>query len=79
MRAFGGHRNLCLSSPSLAEHDLNFIRSEAYAHYGNVHTELCTDFLIESVTRAGHNELSSTDGIGNVEFVSSLEEAEYPR
>jgi len=41
-----------------------------------IHTELCTDFLIESVTRAGHDELLSTDGTGKAEFVSFLDEAE---
>ncbi|MFY4815460.1 hypothetical protein ACOJIV_22585 [Haloarcula sp. AONF1] len=51
-------------------------RSEAYAYYGDVHTELCTDFLIESVTRAGHEELITTEGIGKAEFVSFLDEAE---
>jgi hypothetical protein len=60
----------------LAEYDLAFTRSEAYKHYGDVHTELCTDFLIESVTRAGHEELITTDGIGKAEFVSFLDEAE---
>ncbi len=60
----------------IAEYDLNCTRSEAYAHYGDVHTELCTDFLIESVTRAGHDELIGTEGIGKAEFVSFLEEAE---
>ncbi|RXK47756.1 hypothetical protein [Halorientalis pallida] len=61
---------------SLAEYDLDVTRSEALAHYGDAHTELCTDFLTESVTRAGHDELVSTDGIGKGEFVSFLEEAE---
>ncbi|PSP37520.1 hypothetical protein BRC71_11170 [Halobacteriales archaeon QH_7_65_31] len=60
----------------LAEYDFDFTRSEAYAHYGDVHTKLCTDFLTESVTHAGHNELVSTDGIGKAEFVSFLEKAE---
>jgi len=60
----------------LAEYDLDFTRSEAYAYYGDVHTELCTDFLIESVTRAGHEELITTEGIGKAEFVSFLDEAE---
>jgi len=60
----------------LAEYDLDFTRSEAYAYYGDVHTELCTDFLIESVTRAGHDELITTEGIGKAEFVSFLDEAE---
>ncbi|MFC6873125.1 hypothetical protein [Halobellus marinus] len=60
----------------LAEYDLDFTRSEAYAHYGDVHTELCTDFLTESVTRAGHDELLSTEGTRKAEFVSFLEKAE---
>jgi prophage maintenance system killer protein len=60
----------------LAEYDLDFTRPEAYAHYGDVHTELCTDFLAESVIRAGHDELISTEGIGKAEFVSFLEAAE---
>ena len=60
----------------LAEYDLDFTRSEAYAYYGDVHTELCTDFLIESVTRAGHDELITTEVIGKAEFVSFLDEAE---
>jgi len=60
----------------LAEYDLDFTRSEAYKHYGDGHTGLCTDFLIESVTRAGHEELITTDGIGKAEFVSFLDEAE---
>lgn len=60
----------------LAEYDLDLARSEAYEYYGDVHTELCTEFLSESVTRAGHDELISTDGLGKAEFVSYLEEAE---
>lgn len=60
----------------LAEYDLDFTRSEAYAYYGDVHTALCTDFLIESVTRAGHDELITTEGIGKAEFVLFLDEAE---
>ena len=60
----------------LAEYDLDFTRSDAYQYYGDQHTKLCTDFLIESVTRAGHDELISVDGIGKAEFVSFLEEEE---
>lgn len=60
----------------LAEYDLDLTRSEAYVYYGDVHTELCTDFLIESVTRAGHDELITTKSISKAEFVSFLEEAE---
>ncbi|AXR82460.1 hypothetical protein AArcMg_2468 [Natrarchaeobaculum sulfurireducens] len=61
---------------ALEEYDLDFTRSEAYQYYGDQHTELCTDFLIESVTRAGHDELIRADGIGKTEFVSYLEKAE---
>jgi hypothetical protein len=60
----------------LDEYDLDLTRSEAYSYYADMHTELCTDFLSESVTRAGHDELVSTDGIGKAEFVSFLEKAE---
>ncbi|WP_225307743.1 MULTISPECIES: hypothetical protein [unclassified Haloarcula] len=60
----------------LAEYDLDSTRSEAYEHYGELHTELCTNFLTKSVTRAGHDELITTDGNGKAEFVSFLEEAE---
>jgi prophage maintenance system killer protein len=60
----------------LAEYDLDLVRSEAYSYYGDVHTKLCTDFLSESVTRAGHDELISIEGMGKSEFVSFLEAAE---
>ncbi|GAD53696.1 hypothetical protein MBEHAL_2456 [Halarchaeum acidiphilum MH1-52-1] len=59
----------------LAEYDLDLTRSEAYAYYGDAHTELCTDFLSESVTRAGYDELRNIEGIGQAEFVSFLDEA----
>jgi len=60
----------------LAAYDLHLTRSEAYEYYGDAHTELCTEFLSESVTRAGHEELLSTAGIGKAAFVSHLETAE---
>ena len=60
----------------LAEYDLDFTRSEAYEHYGELHTELCTNFLTDSVTRAGHDELIATESNGKAEFVTFLEEAE---
>ena len=44
----------------LAEYELDFTRSGAYAYYGDAHTDLCTEFLIECVTRAGHDELITT-------------------
>jgi hypothetical protein len=60
----------------LTEHDLDFNRSEAHEYYGERHAELCTEFLRESVSRAGHRELVSTDGIGKAKLVSHLENAE---
>jgi prophage maintenance system killer protein len=59
----------------LSAYELDLARSEAYEYYGDMHTELCTEFLTESVTRAGHDELLSTNGIGKAEFVSYLEMA----
>ena len=61
---------------SNSQYDLNLTQSEAYEYYGDVHTELCTEFLTESVTRAGHDELLSNDGTGKAKFVSYLEKAE---
>lgn len=61
---------------NLAEYNLDLSQSDAYEYYGDKHTDLCTEFLIESVTRAGHDELISTDGISKMEFVTYLEESE---
>lgn len=61
---------------TLAEYNLDLPRSEAFSYYGDVHTELCTDFLSESVARAGHDELINTTGVGKAEFVSFLKEAD---
>lgn len=60
----------------LSDYDLDYSQSEAYEHYGDVHTQLCTEFMIESVKRAGHDELISRDGISKSEFAEYLEEAE---
>jgi len=60
----------------LAEYTLDLSQSDAYEYYGDKHTDLCTEFLIESVTRAGHDELISTDGISKMEFVTYLEASE---
>jgi len=60
---------------ALAEYDLDFPQSEAYIHYAELHTDLCTEFLVESVTRAGHDELLGMDGIGKAAFAAYLEEA----
>jgi hypothetical protein len=61
---------------TLKEYELDLTQSAAYEYYGDVHTELCTDFLIESVKRAGYDELLSTEGIGKAAFVTYLEETE---
>jgi hypothetical protein len=44
--------------------------------YRDVYTALCTDFLIESAARAGHDELLATDGTGKAEIARFLDEAE---
>jgi prophage maintenance system killer protein len=59
----------------LAKYDLDFTRSEAYSHYGDRHTQLCINFLIESVKRAGHDELIGIDGPKKAEYVTYLEES----
>lgn len=60
----------------LTEYNLNLPQSDAYAYYGEKHTNLCTDFLIESVKRAGHDELVSADGISKTKFVRYLNQSE---
>jgi len=60
---------------NLADYDLDFPQSEAYEYYAHQHTDLCTEFLIESVKRAGHAELISTDGLSKTEFVTYLEKS----
>jgi len=60
----------------LAEYELDLPKSDAYKYYGDLHTDLCTDFLIESVKRAGHDELISADGISKSAFVTYLDKAE---
>jgi hypothetical protein len=59
---------------ALAEYNLDFSQSEAYIHYGEMHTDLCTEFIIESVKRAEYEELISGDGVPKTEFVRYLEE-----
>lgn len=58
---------------ALAEYNLDLPQSEAYAHYGEMHTDRCTEFIIESVKRAGHEELLSIDGVSKTEFARYLE------
>jgi len=57
----------------LAEYDLDLSQSDAYRYYGEKHTDLCTEFIIESVTRAGHDELIGLEGLSEAEFVEYLE------
>ncbi|MUV90832.1 hypothetical protein GJ629_13745 [Halapricum sp. CBA1109] len=60
----------------LTEYDLDLPQSEAYEYYGDRHTNLCTDFLTESVKRSGHDELISTEGVSKAEFVTYLGNSE---
>jgi prophage maintenance system killer protein len=60
----------------LSEYDLDYPKSEAYSDYGEVHAGLCTELMMESVQRAGHDELLSIDGPTIDEFIQYLEEAE---
>lgn len=60
----------------LREYNLDLSQSDAYGYYGDKHTDLCTEFLTESVKRAGHDELVTADGISKSEFVTYLEESE---
>ena len=50
-------------------------RSEAFEYYGQKHTELCTEFIIESAKRAGYDELIRRDGVRKSEFVRYLKES----
>jgi len=60
----------------LAEYDLDLSQSAAYTYYGDAHIDLCTEFLIESVKRAGHDELIGADGISKAAFVTYLDQTE---
>lgn len=59
--------------------DLDYRRSEALREYAERHTELCTDFMAETVERAGHEELLRSDGATKAEFVTHLEPDNYPQ
>jgi len=61
---------------NLTKYEMDMSTSAAYEHYAEEHTELCREFMIESVTRAGYDELVSADGIDKAEFVAYLEKAE---
>ena len=61
---------------ALDDYDLGLRHSEALEHYGETHTEHCMEFVLESVKRAGYDELIGRDGIGKSEFVTYLEKSE---
>jgi len=46
--------------------------TETCVYQGNLQWKVCTEFLTESVTRAGHEELPTIDGISKSEFASYL-------
>jgi prophage maintenance system killer protein len=58
----------------LAQYNLDYSHSDALRHYAETHTELCTDFMIESVKRAGYEELLQADGPSKTEFIDYLEQ-----
>lgn len=58
---------------TLAEYDLDMDQSTAYADYGDRHTDICTDFMIESVERTGHEHLRSERGCDYAGFVDYLD------
>jgi len=58
----------------LNEYDLDQPHSEALRRYAQQHEELCADFMIETVQRAGHGELIRMDGPDKSGFVEYLEE-----
>lgn len=60
----------------LSDYDLDYQRSTALEAYADRHRQLCQEFMIESVTRAGHDELLRTPGPSKSAFVSYLQQAE---
>jgi len=60
----------------LSEYDLELPSSEALSTYASHHTELCTDFMIESVTRAGASHLRFEQGLDKQGFLEYLENTE---
>ena len=57
----------------LTEFDLRMPRSEALNYYAEQHAELCTNFMLESVKRAGYSELIGAEGPTEQEFIDYLE------
>ncbi|ELY41584.1 hypothetical protein [Natronorubrum sulfidifaciens] len=60
----------------LSEYDLELPQSEALSTYATRHTQHCTEFMIESVTRAGASHLRFENGIDKQEFLEYLESSE---
>ena len=60
----------------LSEYDLELPPSEALSTYAAHHTELCTEFMTESVTRAGASHLHFEQGLDRQGFLEYLENTE---
>lgn len=60
----------------LSEYQLEVPESEAFEIYAREHTELCMEFMRETATRAGYDELSRIDGPTKREFADFLRDAE---
>jgi len=59
----------------LREYALDMPQSEAYQYYAERHTDLCEEFVRESVERAGHDELLRMGGPTKSEFAVYLNRA----
>jgi prophage maintenance system killer protein len=60
----------------LAEYDLEMPQSKALSTYAAHHTDLCIEFMIESVTRAGAPHLRFEQGLDKEAFLEYLETTE---
>ena len=60
----------------LSVYDLELPQSEALSTYAAQHTELCTEFMIESVTRSESSHLRFENGLDKQAFLEYLETSE---
>ena len=60
----------------LSEYELGIPTSDAYRRYAKEHTNLCIEFMIESVNRAGYDELSRLEGPTKSQFAAFLQQRE---
>lgn len=58
----------------LSEYDLEMPHSDALSRYAVRHSDLCMDFVTESVTRAGAPHLRFEQGVDKEEFLEYLKD-----